>query len=64
METECVGDSSNVAVSVQSEPMECSDDDDELSTALQQLKLVASQNSFSVHNVPYDGDCMFSAISY
>ena len=64
METECVDDSSDVAESVQSEPMECSDDGDELSTALQQLKLVASQNSFSVHNVPYDGDCMFSAISY
>ena len=64
METECMGDSSDVAVSVQSEPMECLDDGDELSTALQQLKLVASQNSFSIHNVLCDGDCMFSAISY
>ena len=38
--------------------MECSNDGDELSTAF------AKQNSFTIHNVPYDGDCMFSAISY
>jgi hypothetical protein len=44
--------------------MECSNDGDELSTALEQLKALAKQNSFTIHNVPYDGDCMFSAISY
>ena len=67
MDTECQGDSgdaANVAVSVQNEPMECSNDGDELSTALEQLKALATQNSFTIHNVPYDGDCMFSAISY
>ena len=57
-------DTPNVAVSVQNESMECSDHGDELSTALQQLKALAHQNSFSIHNVPYDGDCTFSAISY
>ena len=67
METECQGDSSgtaNVTTSVQNEPMECSNDGDELSTALEQLKAFAKQNGFTIHNVPYDGDCMFSAISY
>ena len=68
MDTECEGDTSgtpNVAVSVQNEPMEeCLDDSDEFSTALQQLTALASQSSFIIHNVPYDGDCMFSAISY
>ena len=37
------------------------DDGDELYTALQQLTALAKQNSFTIHNVPYDGDCMFSA---
>ena len=47
--------------------MECSsihDDSDVFSTALHQLKVLASQNNFTVHNVPYDGNCMFSAASY
>ena len=65
MDTECQGDSSgtpNVAVSMQNEPMEeCSDDSDELYTALQQLTALASQNCFTIHNVPYD---VFSAVSY
>ena len=74
MDTECEqhengGGSSppNVAVNVESEPMECSSipgDNDEFSTALRQLKARAHQNSFSIHNVPYDGDCMISAVSY
>ena len=57
----------NVAVSVERVPMECSsihDDSDEFSIALHQLKVLASQNNFTVHDVPYDGNCMFSAVSY
>ena len=54
----------NVAVNVESEPMSISDDSNEFSTALQQLKTLASQNSFTIHDVLYDGDCMFSAVSY
>ena len=64
MDTECQGGSSgtqNVAVSVQNEPMECLDDSDEFLTALQQLTALAHQNSFTIHDVPYD---VFSAISY
>ena len=74
MDTECEqhenggGDSpSKVAVNVESEPMECSStpgDNDEFSTALRQLKARAHQKSFSIHDVPYDGDCMLSAVSY
>ena len=73
MDTECdkpESDSNgpaNGAVNVESEPMECcsiSDDSNEFSTALQQLKALASQNSFTIHDVLYDGDCMFSAVSY
>ena len=67
MDTECesdTGGSANVADSVQNEPMECSSNSDEFSTALQQLKPSAHQNSLTIHDVPYDGNCMFSAISY
>ena len=45
----------------ESEPMECSD---ELSLALQKLKKVALQNGFAIYDVPYDGNCMFSAVSH
>ena len=41
----------------ESEPMECSSD--ELSLA---LKMLALQNGFAIYDVPYDGNCMFSAI--
>jgi hypothetical protein len=71
MDTECEQHESNipanVAVTVESEPMECSsisDDSDEFSVALQQLKALACQNCFTIHDVPYDGHCMFSAVSY
>ena len=42
--------------------MECSDD--EISVALQKLKSLALQNGFTIFGVPYDGNCMFSAISH
>ena len=46
----------------ESEPMECSSD--ELSLALQKLKSLALQNSFTIYDVPYDGNCIFSAIAH
>ena len=56
----------NIAVSVESEPMECSSkhDSDEFSIAMRQLELLVQQNNFSIHDVLYDGNCMFSAVSY
>ena len=35
-----------------------------VSVALHELELLANQNGFTIHHVPYDGNCMFSAISY
>ena len=46
----------------ESEPMECSSD--ELSLALHNLKSLAFQNGFTIFDIPYDGNCMFSAISH
>ena len=72
MDTECeqpendVCDNSshtNVAVDEESDPME-HDNSDEFTTALCQLKVLAQQNNFAIHDVPYDGNCMFSAVSY
>ena len=40
------------------------DEKDEFSTALRQLKALACRNNFSVHDVPYDGNCIFNAVSY
>ena len=57
----------NVAVDEESEPMELYSihfDSDEFTTALCQLKVLAHQNNFAIHDVPYDGNCMFSAVSY
>ena len=45
-----------------SEPMECSSD--ELSLALLKMEKLALHNGFAIYDVPYDGDCMFSAISH
>ena len=44
--------------------MECSDNEDALSTAVHKLETIASQNGFTIHDVPYDGTCRFSAIAY
>ena len=41
-----------------------SEPSDELSLALQKLKSLAFQNGFTIFDVPYDGNCMFSAISH
>ena len=32
--------------------------------AVHKLETIASQNGFTIHDVPYDGNCMFSAIAY
>ena len=44
--------------------MECSDSSDPLLLAMWQLEEIANQNDFTIHDVPADGDCMFSAIAY
>ena len=44
--------------------MECSDCNDPLLLAMHTLKTIASQSGFAMHDVPADGDCMFSAIVY
>ena len=44
--------------------MGCSDSNDLLVTAVHTLEAIASQNGFTIHAVPADGDCMFSAIAY
>ena len=44
--------------------MDCSDSDDALLTAVHKLETIASQNGFTIHDVLYDGNCMFSAIAY
>ena len=38
--------------------MECNDP---LLSAMHKLETIASQNGFTIHDVPADGDCMFSA---
>ena len=43
---------------------DCSDSDDALLTAVHKLETIAGQNGFTIHDVPYDGNCMFSAIAY
>ena len=56
MDTECDQPETEI------EPMECTSD--ELSLALHKLKSLALENSFTIYDVPYDGNCMFSAISH
>ena len=53
-----VDTSANVANDI---PMDCSD---LLLTALYKLQTIARRNGFTIHDVPADGDCMFSAIIY
>ena len=48
-------------MNVESEPMDCSGDCNEISMAVSPL---AHVNGFNIHEVPYDGSCMFSAVSY
>ena len=39
-------------------------DDSAFTTAFNILETVARENGFALHNVPYDGDCLFSSIAY
>ena len=52
----------NIVMDVESEPMDCYGDSNEL--AVGQLKALACVKGFSIHEVPYDGNCIFSAVSY
>ena len=38
--------------------------DDTLLTAVHKLETIATQNGFTIHDVLYDGNCMFSAVAY
>ena len=63
------GSANNSACDVSTtEHMECSpgisEDNDSFSVALHELEAKAHQSGFSIHDVPYDGNCMFSALSY
>ena len=54
-------------MNTESKSMECSsisDGNDVFSVALHKLEALACQNGFTIHPVPYDGNCMFSAVSY
>ena len=47
--------------------MECCntpDGNSVFSVASRKLEVLASQKGFSIHSVPYDENCMFSAVSY
>ena len=44
--------------------MHCSDYHDPLLLAMHKLETIARQNGFTVHDVPADGDCIFSAFVY
>ena len=48
--------------------LECSqgisDGNDLFSLALHELEAKARLSDFSIHDVPYDGNCLFSALSY
>ena len=45
-------------------PSSLSVDNDALTIASNALERLARENGFTVHDVPYDGDCLFSAIAY
>ena len=53
-----------MAVNIESDSLECSSISDSNDVALHKLEAVASQNGFTIHPVPSDGNCMFSAVSY
>ena len=66
---QCAGSANNSACDVSTtEHMECSpgisDGNDLFSLALHELEAKARLSGFSIHDVPYDGNCMFSALSY
>ena len=74
LESDCCTDSarnssadvSTLAVNMESVSVECSSisDSDVFFIALHKLGTLACQNGFTIHPVPSDGNCMFSAVSY
>ena len=42
--------------------IECSDNEDALSSCTYKLETIASQNGFTIHDVPYDGNCICSVL--
>ena len=50
--------------SVECHPHSLSSDDDVFTIAFNVLEQVAKENGFAIHNVPFDGDCLFSSIAY
>ena len=50
--------------SMECHPYSLSSDDDVFTIAFNVLEQVAGENGFAIHNVPYDGDCLFSSIAY
>ena len=45
-------------------PSNPSSSNDALTVAFSVLERAARENGFAIHNVPYDGDCLFSSIAY
>ena len=54
----------NAVMNVGSEPVDFFGDSNEFLMAVGQLKTLARVNGFNIHEVPCDGNCMFSAVSY
>ncbi|MCG8625789.1 MAG: hypothetical protein MJE68_27790, partial [Proteobacteria bacterium] len=50
--------------SMEYHPNSLSSDDNLFSIAFNVLEQVATENGFAIHNVPFDGDCLFSSIAY
>ena len=50
--------------SMECQPYSLYVDDDVFTIAFNVLEQVARENGFAIHNVPYDGDCLFSSIAY
>ena len=71
MECKCIstGLSASSAPKPMTKDMECvssslSIADDNFTSASNILETLASTNGFTIHDVPYDGDCLFSTITY
>ena len=50
--------------SMKCRPSSFSSGNDALAVAFNVLERAAWQNGFAIHDVPYDGDCLFSSIAY
>lgn len=59
MDTGCADSAENSSVHSNQ-----SDGEDVFSAALHKLEALACENGFTVHEVPYDGNCIFRAVSH